>query len=89
MDARNRAREDPQANGASADHSGSGMVAETPGVIRGPVVYFDAKKKEEFEKFRGKLKGAVVIYQEAGQFVASKPKDPEARWCARCRSRRP
>jgi len=36
----------------------------TSGAVRGPVVYFDAKEKRDFEKFRGKLKGAVVIYQE-------------------------
>ena len=30
----------------------------TPGQVRGPVVYFDAKKKEDYAKFHGKLKGA-------------------------------
>jgi len=42
----------------------AGWSPSTPGAVRGPVVYFDAKKKEDFEKFRGKLKGAIVIYQE-------------------------
>src|SRR6266550_1032063 len=42
----------------------AGWSPGTNGVVRGPVVYFDAKTKEDFEKFRGKLKGAIVIYQE-------------------------
>ena len=33
----------------------------TKGTVRGPVVYFGAKKPEEFAKFKGKLKGAIVI----------------------------
>ncbi|MDP9338834.1 MAG: M20/M25/M40 family metallo-hydrolase [Acidobacteriota bacterium] len=53
----------------------AGWSPSTPGVVRGPVVYFDAKKKEEFEKFRGKLKGAVVIYQEATSLSPPKPED--------------
>jgi carboxypeptidase Q len=36
----------------------------TKGTVRGPVVYFDAKKPEDFAKFAGKLKGAIVIAQE-------------------------
>jgi carboxypeptidase Q len=36
----------------------------TRGTVRGPVVYFDAKKPEEFARFAGKLKGAIVIAQE-------------------------
>src|SRR6266705_5723981 len=42
----------------------AGWSPGTNGVMRGPVVYFDAKTKEDFEKFRGKLKGAIVIYQK-------------------------
>lgn len=53
----------------------AGWSPSTPGVVRGPVVYFDAKKKEDFEKFRGKLKGAVVIYQEAASLSPPKPED--------------
>ncbi len=37
---------------------------DTKGTVRGPAVYFDAKKPEEFAKFKGKLKGAIVITQE-------------------------
>ncbi|HLZ12873.1 MAG TPA: M20/M25/M40 family metallo-hydrolase [Candidatus Acidoferrum sp.] len=39
----------------------AGWAPGTNGPIRGPVVYFDAQKKEDFEKFRGKLKGAILI----------------------------
>jgi hypothetical protein len=33
----------------------------TPDVVRGEVVYLDATKDEELAKFRGKLKGAIVM----------------------------
>src|ERR1700739_4020999 len=53
---------------APAEHpltiASAGWSPSTLGVVRGPVVFVDAKKKEELEKFRGKLKGAVVVYQE-------------------------
>src|SRR5256885_98764 len=48
------------------------------GVVRGPLVYFDAKTKEDFEKFRGKLKGAIVIYQEPATLSPPKPESPNA-----------
>jgi carboxypeptidase Q len=50
----------------------------TPGTVQGPVVYFNATKKEEFAKFQGKLKGAVVIYQEPESLSPPKPADPYA-----------
>src|ERR1700731_914102 len=53
----------------------AGWSPGTGGVLHAPVVYFDAKKKEEFEKFRGKLKGAVVIYQEPASLSPPKPED--------------
>jgi hypothetical protein len=31
------------------------------GVLESPVVYFDAKSEAEFEKFKGKLKGEIVL----------------------------
>jgi Zn-dependent M28 family amino/carboxypeptidase len=46
--------------------------------VRGPVVYFDAKTKEEFGRFRGKLKGAIVIYQEPESLSPPKPQNPKA-----------
>jgi len=42
----------------------AGWAPSTSGLVRGPVVYFDAQKKEDFERFRGKLKGAIVITQK-------------------------
>jgi carboxypeptidase Q len=38
-----------------------GWVAGTKGAIRGPVVYINAKKPEDLEPFKGKLKGAIVV----------------------------
>src|SRR5882672_8232596 len=56
----------------------AGWSPGTNGVVRGPVVYFDAKTKEDFEKFRGKLKGAIVIYQEPESLSPPKPQNPNA-----------
>src|SRR3984957_20323529 len=58
----------------------AGWSPGTAGVLRAPVVYFDAKKKEEFEKFRGKLKGAVVIYQEPISLSPPKPEDSRSEY---------
>src|SRR5713101_3740221 len=56
----------------------AGWSPSTPGAITGAVVYFDAKEKKDFDKFRGKLKGAIVIYQEAASLSPPKPDDPHA-----------
>jgi hypothetical protein len=56
----------------------AGWSPGTNGVTRGQVVYFDAKTKEDFEKFRGKLKGAIVIYQEPESLSPPKPENPNA-----------
>src|SRR5882757_1759860 len=53
----------------------AGWSPGTNGVMRGPVVYFDAKTKEDFEKFRGKLKGAIVIYQEPESLSPPRPEN--------------
>jgi carboxypeptidase Q len=53
----------------------AGWSPGTGGTLHAPVVYFDGKKKEEFERFRGKLKGAVVIYQEPTSLSPPKPED--------------
>src|SRR6266403_3336325 len=53
----------------------AGWSPGTNGVGRGPVVYFDAKTKEDFEKFRGKLKGAIVIYQEPESLSPPRPEN--------------
>jgi carboxypeptidase Q len=54
----------------------AGWSPSTPGAVRGPIVYFDAKTKEDFEKFRGKLKGAIVIYQEPETLSPLAPENP-------------
>src|SRR5216683_3586186 len=56
----------------------AGWSPGTNGVVRGPALYFDAKTKEDFEKFRGKLKGAIVIYQEPASLSPPKPETPDA-----------
>src|SRR5260370_34681314 len=43
----------------------AGWSPGTPGAVRGPVVYFDAQKKDEVAEFHGKLNGAIVSYTEA------------------------
>jgi carboxypeptidase Q len=48
----------------------------TPGAVHGQVVYFDAKKKEDYAKFHGKLKGAILIYQEPESLSPPRPVDP-------------
>src|SRR5882724_10775442 len=53
----------------------AGWAPGTPGAVRGPVAYVDAKTKEDLAKFRGKLKGAVVIYQEPASLSPPKPED--------------
>jgi carboxypeptidase Q len=37
----------------------------TNGVVRGQPVFFDAKTDADFEKYKGKLKGAIVLLTEA------------------------
>jgi carboxypeptidase Q len=56
----------------------AGWSPSTPGMVRGQVVYFDAKTKEDFSKFHGKLKGTVVIYQDPVSLSPPKPADPYA-----------
>src|SRR5713226_3332868 len=57
----------------------AGWAPSTPGVVRGPLVYFDAKTKEDFPKFHGKLKGAIVIYSEPDGLSPPPPENPSAR----------
>jgi carboxypeptidase Q len=56
----------------------AGWSPGTNGVVRGPIVYFDAKTKDQFQKFHGKLKGAIVIYQEPESLSPPKPQNPNA-----------
>ena len=50
----------------------------TKGTVHGPVVYFDAKKPEEFLRFAGKLNGAIVIMSEPRSLSPPKPMDQNA-----------
>jgi carboxypeptidase Q len=56
----------------------AGWSPSTLGTVRGPVVYVDAKTKEDLEKFRGKLKGAIVITSEPDSLSPPRPEDPNA-----------
>src|SRR5271165_5962363 len=56
----------------------AGWSPSTLGTVRGPVAYVEAKTKEDLEQFRGKLKGAIVIYQEPASLSPPKPDDPDA-----------
>jgi Zn-dependent M28 family amino/carboxypeptidase len=51
----------------------AGWAPGTNGVVRGPLVYVDIKKDEDFEKYRGKLKGAIVIAQEPASLSPPRP----------------
>src|SRR5467141_5149789 len=51
----------------------AGWAPGTAGVVRGPVVYVDIKKDEDFEKYRGKLKAAIEIAQEPASLSPPKP----------------
>ncbi len=53
----------------------AGWSPSTNGAVRGTLVYFDAKTKEDFGKFRGKLKGAIVIYQEPESLSPPRPEN--------------
>jgi carboxypeptidase Q len=65
---------------APAEHSltiaSAAWSPGTPGTVHGAVVYFDAKGKKDFAKFHGKLKGAIVIYQEPASLSPPQPVDP-------------
>src|SRR5260370_25532565 len=41
-----------------------GWSPSTRGLIRGPVIYFNARSEEDFAEFKGKLKGAIIISTE-------------------------
>jgi carboxypeptidase Q len=56
----------------------AGWSPSTAGAITGTVVYFDAKEKKDFARFHGKLKGAIVIYQEPASLSPPKPEDANA-----------
>jgi carboxypeptidase Q len=53
----------------------AGWAPSTAGVVRGPVLFVDIRKEEDFEKYRGKLKGAILITQEPESLSPPKPND--------------
>src|SRR5215470_1485336 len=67
---------------APAEHpltiASAGWAPGTNGALRGPVAYFDAQKKEDFEKFRGKLKGAIVITTKPESLSPPQKEEPFA-----------
>ena len=48
----------------------------TKGIRRGKVVYFDVKKPEDYPKFQGKLKGAIVITSDPQPLSPPRQLDP-------------
>jgi len=54
----------------------AGWAPGTAGIVRGSVAYVDIKTDEDFEKYRGKLKGAIVIAQEPASLSPPKPDEP-------------
>ena len=65
---------------APAEHpltiASAAWAPSTKGAVRGQVVYFDAKKPEEFSRFHGKLKGAIVVAQDPQPLSPQRPLDP-------------
>ena len=56
----------------------AGWSPSTPGVIRGPVIYFNTRSEEDFAQFKGKLKGAIIISTEP-QSLSPPPPAPQSR----------
>src|SRR5258708_3388551 len=56
----------------------AGWSPGTKGIVRGPVVYFDAKTKDDFGKFHGKFKGPIVIYPGPESLSPPRPQNPNA-----------
>src|SRR3989442_8100794 len=55
----------------------AGWSPSTPGVIRGPVIYFNPRSEEDFAEFKGKLKGAIIISTEP-QSLSPPPPAPQS-----------
>jgi len=58
----------------------AGWAPGTNGLVRGPVVFFDAKTKDDFAKYKGKLKGAIVIATEPQPLSPPRPEDANAEY---------
>jgi carboxypeptidase Q len=55
----------------------SAWAPSTKGLVRGQVIYFDAKKPEDFAKFHGKLKGAIIVTQDPQPLSPPRPVDQD------------
>ncbi|HKT48591.1 MAG TPA: M20/M25/M40 family metallo-hydrolase [Candidatus Acidoferrales bacterium] len=55
----------------------AGWSPSTKGKVRGPVVYVEVRKKEDLEKYRGKLKGAIVMIGEPGSLSPPRPEEQD------------
>jgi carboxypeptidase Q len=53
----------------------AGWSPSTAGTVRGPLVFVDIRKDEDFEKYRGKLKGAIIIAQEPQSLSPARPEN--------------
>jgi carboxypeptidase Q len=51
----------------------SGWSPATPGTVRGSVVYVSAANVRELQMYRGKLRGAIVIYQQPANLNPQPP----------------
>ena len=58
----------------------AGWAPGTNGPVRGPVIFFDAKSKDDFAKYKGKLKGAIVIASEPQPLSPPRPEDANAEY---------
>ena len=58
----------------------AGWAPGTNGTVRGPVIFFDAKSKDDFAKYKGKLKGAIVIATEPQPLSPPRPEDANAEY---------
>jgi Zn-dependent M28 family amino/carboxypeptidase len=58
----------------------AGWAPGTKGTVRGPVVFFDAKTKDDFAKYKGKLKGVMVITSEPQPLSPPRAEDANAEY---------
>ncbi|MGO9915977.1 MAG: M20/M25/M40 family metallo-hydrolase [Isosphaeraceae bacterium] len=63
----------------------AGWGPSTKGAVRGPVVHVKAQSKEELNAYKGKLKGAWVLFSEVS--VQPSPKEPKPNLEAEMRRR--
>lgn len=73
---------------APAEHAlaaeAAGWSPNTPGAVRGPLLYVEAETEEDLEAYRGRLRGAIVIAREPHDRERKQerplhPREPEPR----------